>query len=314
MSWFASSSTPNQTGNQDGTPFTTSSGGYPTATVPLLTGLDVTTPEITATGQVTATGQTIVLPGQPTMVVTGDGGIVDPGTVNSAAVPIPADTSSGSQNNPSQRLAGQLYSNDTGGSDTNNGVSFAIADASVEDNLLVQDPFAASAPGGQGAIALEYRLDHDVLAEPGLGAVIINDGLQDVLDYDGASADMTAAVDALKDMATQLQAFGVPTDGVVIGSLTPCGGYTDSTASHACDTAAENGRLTINSDISLLATPEADFNAAISSGSGPETVATADGDGDGANLSAEGYAGLAAMVYAQVTPFPASASVFPPSP
>jgi hypothetical protein len=277
MSWFASSSTPNQAANQDGTPFTS---GYSTATVPLLTGLDITTPEVT--------GVTPVLPGEPTVVVTGDGGIID-GPDNAS---LPSDAA----NDPSQRLAGQLTSQGAGSASANNGVAFGIVDASVEDNMLLQDAPSSAAPGG---LALEFRLDHDVLAEPDLGTVIINAGLQDILATDGSATTVTGILNALADVTQQLGAFHVQANGVVIGSLTPCGGYSNSTSKYTCDSSTETGRLTVNSDISTLGGMcEAPFDGAVATGSGPETLATGDGDGDGANLSlgaSGGYSALASM-------------------
>jgi hypothetical protein len=279
MSWFAPSSTSDQTGNQDGSSFT---GGYSTATVPLLTGLDVTTPEVTS-------GTQEVAPGEPTVVVAGDGGIID-GPDNAS---LPSDAG----NDPSQRLAGQLLSQNAGAASANNGVGFGIVDASVEDNMLLQDAPASAAPGG---LALEFRLDHDVLAEPDLGTVIINAGLQDILAGDGSATTQAGILNALKDMTQQLAAFHVQvTGGVVIGSLTPCGGYTNTTSGNTCDPNAETGRTTVNSGISTIGGMcEAPFDGTVATGYGPETLATANDDGDHVNLSlgtSGGYSALASM-------------------
>ena len=290
-SWFAPSSpTANETGSEAGTPFTS---GYATNTVPLLTGLDVTTSEVQGSP---------ILPGEPTVVVTGDGGIID-GPYNSSDLPSDAG------NDPSQRLAGQLVSN-------NDATGFGVVDTSVEDNAVLENAASTGAPGG---LALEYRLDHDVLAEPDPGTVIINVGLQDVLDDDGALADVAEIEDALSDVATQLSAFGI--GEVVIGSLTPCGGYSNSTAGDACDASTETGRQQVNDDLSLLGGPicEADFNAAVAQpgSSDPVTLATGDGVSDDVNLtlgtSSGGYYALAAMESANCSPADPSA-VLPPSP
>ena len=206
--WFAlSSPTANETASEAATPFTS---GYSTNMVPLLTGLDVTTPEVSGSP---------ALPGEPTVVVTGDGGIID-GPYNS-------DLPSDAGNVPSQRLAGQLIAQ-------GDAPGFGVVDTSVEDNMLLQDAASSGAPGG---LALEYRLDHDVLAEPDVGTVIINAGLQDVLADDGASADVTEITDALADIGTQLSAFNI--GEVAVGSLTPCSGYSNSTAGDACDSNAD---------------------------------------------------------------------------
>jgi hypothetical protein len=302
MSWFASSSTPNQTANQDGSPFTS---GYSTTTVPLLTGLDVTTPA--------ETDVTPALPGWPTVVVAGDGGIIDGPDNTSSLHPLPSDAG----NDPSQRLAGQLAVLQQQQVVTNGGPSdatdFGIVDASVEDNMLLQDAPSSAAPGG---LALEFRLDHDVLAEPDLGTVVINIGLQDVLAGDGSAATVTGALNALSDIATQLGAFHVQGNGVVIGSLTPCSGYSNTTSGYTCDSSADSGRLSVNSDIStLFGLCEAPFDGAVATGSGPETLATGYGDGDGANLSlgaSGGYSALASME-TSTCGFTAPAPVFPPT-
>ena len=271
MSWFAPSSTPDEAGSQSGAPFT-GSGGYATNTVPLLTGLDVTTPEVTS--------QAPALPGEPTIVVTGDGGIID-GPDNTD---IPPDAG----NDPSQRLAGQLVAQGAT-------PGFGVVDTSVEDNMLLKD---AASQAGAGGLALEYRLDHDVLAEPDLGTVIINAGLQDILASDGAATAVTGVTDALNDTAGILNHFGV--GEVFIDSLTPCAGYSSSAAGDTCDLTADGGRIAVNSGISQSGlASEADFATAVTeSGTGAETgtqgvLKADDGAGDGANLSFTGYADLA---------------------
>ncbi len=273
-SWFAPSSTPNQTGSTPGTPFT-SGGGYSSATVPLLTGVDVTTPAGTVNG--------VPVPGAPTVVVTGDGGLID-----SPAAAIPGDT----QNSPSQRLAGQLASQaDAPG--------FGVVDGSVPSNMIMKDgdlPSDAHPPGG---LSLQGRLDHDVLAEPGLGTVIINMGHQDVLTADGNLTQMATVVNTLKSVGKQLIAFGVDSPGVVFGTLTACNGYTGSLG-HPCDSAADAGRQWVSDQLGTLGgSCEADFDAAaMQPGSSPEALAAGNDAGDHANLSlgaGGGYAALATM-------------------
>lgn len=105
-----------------------SGGGYATSTVPLLTGLDVTTPAVA--------GQS---PGEPTVVVTGDDGIVD-GEVNS----VPSDAG----NSPSQRLAGQLVSYASG---------YGVVDGSIESNMVLSDGQQENVGIPPGGLALQYR-------------------------------------------------------------------------------------------------------------------------------------------------------------
>ena len=271
MSWFAPTGTPNETAVQAGTVFT-SGGGYATSTVPLLTGLDVTTPAVA--------GQS---PGEPTVVVTGNDGIVD-GEANA----IPSDAG----NAPSQRLAGQLESQgDASG--------YGVVDGSVESNMVLFDGPTQDADTPPGGIALQYRFDHDVLAEPDLGSVIIDVGLQDVLWLDGDPSSTSLVADAIDDVvqqlvSAQLSAYG----GIVVGTLTPCHGYDNATITDVCDSQVDVGRTQVNDNLSGLgAICETDFDGALTAaGSSPETLASAYDDGDHANLTlgaSGGYAKLA---------------------
>jgi hypothetical protein len=140
-------------------------------------------------------------------------------------------------------------------------------------------------------------------------------GLQDVLAGDGSATTVTGVLNALSDVATQLGAFHVQAAGVVIGSLTPCGGYANSTSGYACDSSTENGRLQVNSDIPTLGVPEAPFDAAVAQSGPPETLASGYGDGDGANLSLGASGGYSALASIESNTWGVTvpASVFPPT-
>jgi hypothetical protein len=159
-------------------------------------------------------------------------------------------------------------------------------DGSVPSNMIMKDgdlPSDAHPPGG---LTLQGRLDHDVLAEPDLGTVIINMGHQDVLTADGNQAQMATVVNTLKSVGKQLLAFSVDSPGVVFGTLTACNGYTGSLG-HPCDSAADAGRQWVSDQLGTLGgSCEADFDAAaMQPGSSPEALAAGNDAGDHANLS-----------------------------
>jgi hypothetical protein len=275
LTWFAPPTVANETADTTGTPFTGTGSSWTGATA-ILSGLDLTTPAVTTTGATS--------PGEPTVVVAGDN-VIDGWT--SQAI-------SDSVNAPSQRLAGQLASQGLAPGD-------GVVDAGVEANQVVSDS------AGRGGVSLLARLDRDVLAEPDVGTVIIDEGLQDLL-HDASSGSDTLAEGNLEDayqaLEYQLNAFGIH---VIITTLTPCTGYTNASLGDSCTTGTgptvDAGRLDINST-TVLNTPVpfcyADFDTAVSNGASPEALAAADNAGDDANLTlagtGSGYAALAPTV------------------
>jgi hypothetical protein len=153
-----------------------------------------------------------------------------------------------------------------------------------------------------GGVSLLARLDRDILAEPNVGTVIIDEGLEDLLQ--GAGGTLTAGnlADAYQALEGQLNAFGI---NVIIAALTPCAGYVNSTAGDSCSTgtaSVDAGRQDVNST-AISSTPfcYADFNAAVSTGASPETLAAGDNAGDAVNLTlsgpSSGYAALTPAVF-----------------
>jgi hypothetical protein len=254
--WWASPATPNETGSASGSPFTGSGSQIAGATT-LVTGIDVTTPQVTLSG--------VTSPGTPTVIVANDNVI---GGTGSAAF---SDT----LNVPSQRLAGQLVSQGAAS-------GFAPVDAGIESNQLLADGTTA------GGVSLLARLDRDVLAEPDVGTVIIDEGLSDLLGSSGVTADQVT--DALSALDTQLSAFGV---NVIVGSLTPCSGSGGKACSSAADTARTSANQLIDGGIGFACT--ADFDVVVTNGGSPEDLATSPANldsGDHVNLSPAGYAAL----------------------
>jgi hypothetical protein len=274
LAWFSPSSTPNESADTTGTPFT-GTGGYAIAAVPVLTGLDVTTPEMTS-------GGVTVSPGAPTVVVAGDN-IIDGFT--SSAVTDALDV-------PSQRLAGQLA--------TQPGMAtgFGVVDAGVESNQVLAD----GASGG--GVSLLARLDADVLAEPDAGTVVIDEGLEDLLLQAGSSTAVNNLKNAYTTLETELTGFGV---NVVAGDLTPCTGYSNATAKDSCPATVDTARTAVNSFVDGGGggpNCPALFDAALGNGASPEALAPGNGETDDVNLTlgaSGGYAKLAPAVTAGQT-------------
>jgi hypothetical protein len=203
---------------------------------------------------------------------------------------------------PSQRLAGQLYSQGVTGAlynlDGTAGGGYGVTDAGVQSNEILNDgDIAGGVPAGPSLLA---RVDRDILAEPDVGTVIIDEGLEDVLSADGASATTANLANAYWALQQQLVNFEV--GSVMFGTLTPCGGYSDSTDGQQCDAATESGRNDVNDSVTNLpGYCTVDFSAAVaaSDGSSPADLVAADDTGDHVNLtlgSSGGYAALASAL------------------
>jgi hypothetical protein len=256
------------------TPFSSTAGGTLSGGTSILSGLDVTTPEVTS-------GGAAVSPGEPTVVVAGDN-LIDAWTSGNHAL-------NDSLDNPSERLAGQLARQGLA-------AGYGAVDAGLAVNHVLSD---LPIYGGESLI---NRLDRDVLAEPDVGTVVIDEGLQDVLANSGSATAQNDLQQAYDVLANQLGAFGI---NVIIGDLTPCGGYSSSASS--CTPAVETARQALNSFIdndqvqpggSAPPPCPAGFDAAASNGSGssPQTLQGAFDAGDHVNLTfgtAGGYAALA---------------------
>jgi hypothetical protein len=282
----------------------------------ILTGVDITTTEETAS------------PGEPTVVVAGNG-VID------------FDTSSAwsdATDAPSQRVAGQLASQGVAS-------GFGVADAGLASNQVLSDT-------SSGGLSLLARLDRDVLAEPDVGTVVIDEGLEDLLQA-GAAGSTLAAGSLEQGYSALISELGGAGINVIVATLTPCSGYANATegdsctagtsdAAEACQlpststtTSVDNERDTVDYDVchgqvpglpapglptppGLAAACPADFDAAVSTfdpttgtGVSPEALASADSAGDQVNLSPAGYAALAPQV---TTVCPLAVNVFPMPP
>jgi hypothetical protein len=134
---------------------------------------------------------------------------------------------------PSQRLAGRVAVQ-------SGAAGFGVIDAGIQANQVISDG------NSSGGVSLLARLDRDILAEPNVGTVIIDEGLEDLLQ--GAGGTLTAGnlADAYQALEGQLNAFGI---NVIIAALTPCAGYVNSTAGDSCSTgtaSVDAGRQDVN--------------------------------------------------------------------
>lgn len=190
--------------------------------------------------------------------------------------------------------------------------SFAVTDAGIESNSLTLDGdgYFVGDYGGPSAL---HRLAHDILAEPGIGTVVIDEGLEDLLL---SSVTASGLEDTYQELANQLQAWGI---NVIFATLTPCGGYDNTGLGDSCAVAAgtagtdddsctagtdtvDGYRYTLNCDLadgdvdSLATVDDFDDAVTVSENDSPETLRSADNAGDDVNLTAAGYAAVAATV------------------
>lgn len=300
--WFAPPGSGDNTADQTGTPFT-ETGSSLSGSTSILTGVDVTTPAGAAS------------PGDPTVVVAGDN--VTDG--------FSADAFSDALNAPSQRLAGQLASQGLAG-------GFGVVDAGIEANQVLSD----SSTGG--GVSLLARFDRDILAEPDVGTVIINEGLEDLLQAGAGTVQYSGTLVAgsleagYAELINQLNAAGI---NVIVATLTPCSGYVNATGGDSCtsgsgdsalacqtqssstSTSVDNDRDTVDYDVcngGLSATPApcpVDFDGAVTNGASPEALAAADDTGDHVNLTPAGYAALAPAVTSGACSLAASSNPLP---
>jgi hypothetical protein len=168
------------------------------------------------------------------------------------------------------------------------GTGYGVLEEGIENNqvgLSYTDTGASSLTRGYSVIA---RLDRDVLDQPGLTTVIVDEGLYDLL---AGSDDVTLLTD-YAELVTQLNAWGV---NVIIGTLTPCTGFSLCTATVDGYRTSVNGALSDNFTNTLTPYADAvDFDATVATtnSSGSEVLVSAADAGDHVNLAEPGYQDL----------------------
>jgi hypothetical protein len=183
---------------------------------------DITNTAFTGAGSVflkatsVVTGLDVATNGTPTTAV------VDDGVIEQAGITTPnADTN----------LVGDLMK-DIATTPTPAGV----INEGMESNQIIKD-YPESGGGGPAVLS---RLDRDLLDQPGLTTVIVDEGLEDLLF--GADADDLA--DAFSTLVDDLHSAGI---AVVFYGATPCDGYHGAvTHSDPCTAAVDQQRTLIN--------------------------------------------------------------------
>lgn len=282
--WITAANAGDKTANTDGSPFSgagTQHGDFTT----ILTGLDV-----------------LSASGLPTVAVLGDG-VVDgagSGTPVHGALRVSDDLASALALQPG-------------------GPTFGVVNAGIEANQVLTDTDTATgAAGGPSALS---RLARDVLAEPNVGTVIIDEGTEDLL---AGTTEQALLGSGLGELSSELQAWGIT---VIYATVPACYGYNPS--ADPCTTAVDSTRTTFNTDLlgqganaaagcSLSSIPPAippcvftvDFAGAVGNTASPQQlIANADA-GDHVNLTAAGYlaeAGTIPVIAGQNTPLTAVA-------
>ncbi len=205
----------------------TASGSLNGAYTNLVTGLDVQTA------------------GMPTQIVLGDN-LIDAFEPNTAPL------------SPNNGAALRL-SDDIAAASATALAPYGTINAGIESNQLVTDyPETRNGTTNGGAVggpAALTRVDRDLLDEPGLNTVILDEGLEDAL----AGTNAATIEDGYSNLLGYLQATGINTQGgtggteafpsIVDVGLTPCDTYNgDGAATHndPCNSSVDATRTVIN--------------------------------------------------------------------
>ncbi|MBD0739400.1 LamG-like jellyroll fold domain-containing protein [Streptomyces sp. CBMA29] len=248
------------------TPFTTTAAAYGNFTQ-LVTGLDVQTA------------------GVPTEAVLGDH-LVDPFQPNTTP-----------PNSNGSRVSDALAS-----AEPTTAAPFGVLAEGIESNQLMTDnpeTYQGSPIGGPSALS---RIDRDVLDQPGINTVVVDEGLEDLLGGTSSSTDLET--NGYTALIQQLQAWGI---NVVLTSLTPCQGYNGdgATANDPCTSTVDDNRTDVNAFLGAMnlgnpwsapATYFADLDSAVAvpgAYHGEERLAPFADSGDHVNLSLRAYGSIA---------------------
>jgi hypothetical protein len=232
-------------------------------------------------------GLDVVTVGTGTQAVLGDG-LIDPWGPNATAL-------------EQSDIAANLAST----APTLPGAPATISEGIEANELLAdnQESFSGGNAGGPSALA---RIDRDILAQPNVTTVVLDEGLEDVL-HGSAETDLSSAYDQL---AIVLNDAGITVIGV---GLPPCTGYLGSGitgANDPCSAAVDQVRTVVNG---LIAPPPGDSesvgpltigssyfpidaDAAVGNGATPAALASAAAMPDKANMTVDGYAALTSAI------------------
>ena len=194
-----------QTTDTTGTPFTASSAKAGSI-INVVTGVDVTT---TGTGTQAVLGDNLTDTWQP-------------------------NTTKTAVNTTGDDLAGAQPSTPT---------PLSTIDAGIESNeLTVDNPetFAGNTVGGPAAMS---RVDRDILDQPGLTSVVVDEGIQDLL----GGQTSTAMQNAYGSLLTYLASYNV---AITVVGITPCEGYGGggNSPNDQCTSQVDGSRTYLNTD------------------------------------------------------------------
>jgi len=248
------------------------------------------------------TGVDVQTAGIPTVIVAGDN-ITNPGGANGVQV----------IDQTAPRVADDLAAAEIAAGP--NGVpAFSVISAGIPTNDVLNDGSDSS-----GGPSLLTRLPTDLLAEPNLGTVIVDEGLQDLIDgAAGLYGSISGAYSALvqyryPELFAQLRQWGIST---IATSLTPCYGMSGGLCTAAAAGTTDAYRLSLNQILAdnystnsgpclvvagIPCNYFADFDgqvaANVTDGSATvEQLAPGDRESDFVNLSQAGYMALAGAV------------------
>jgi lysophospholipase L1-like esterase len=173
------------------------------------------------------------------------------------------------------------------------GSSLSVANAGIGGNQLTQDGSANQPVGGP---SLENRFDRDVLSQPGLGGIIVSEGLNDiglasegVLGRLGLESPAGEVIAGLQSIAERAHAAGV---SILVTTLTPIQGsiYDNPTAEAARETVNDwiRGQHVFDGVI--------DFAAAVQDPSDQARLLPAYDSGDHLHPNAAGFAAMAQAI------------------
>jgi hypothetical protein len=210
---------------------------------------------------------------------------------------------------------------------------FSVINEGIQSNGLLSE--SMQLPGGgtdTSGPSAATRLAEDVLSEPNVGTVIIDEGLEDLINGQSTSTLGSSASSLVNIrfpiLVEELQAWGITP---VITTLTPCKGYDSGfetcTTSPGTTPTVESERVSVNQGLGDMVDPDPcpsvhfptdpffdDLDSAVGDGNSPEAllnVSPTNYDaGDHINLTRPGFTALAGVIPASFCQFHA---VTPPS-
>ncbi|GAA5197387.1 hypothetical protein GCM10023322_68530 [Rugosimonospora acidiphila] len=169
----------------------------------------------------------------------------------------------------------------------------------IESNQVIED-FGETHDGvDAGGPSILSRIDRDILDQPGLNTVVLNEGLEDILNGQSGSG--------LGDAYSQLLTYFRGVNVVGIG-LTPCGGYPGPNNNEPCgasgggQTSTDQNRVGANAQLAVIlgqsGTPlrlyiDADSAIGVANSTGLTQADPNAATSDHVNLTNAGYAALA---------------------